>query len=260
MKTNEDIELMLFRLKEGMLSDKEVAEAHEFLLRHPEWQEVADLYDPQLSVPSYPIVSFADKESLRKPIKTIASQRKAVIWRRLSVAASILVAVSIALWMLLVPETDEGYTLVVAENQMKETASEPNPNEDGKTEADEAIDVYSMTPSHNEINDVHSGQSVVEQPVIGQPVVERAAAARVTMTDKLIVYLDDAEAEQPATPFVEETDRMITYLPADTPASVPAETTPRPAWTYSVEDWWNGIQLAYTERQNIIIDRFTNKN
>ena len=47
MKLNEEnIELYLFRYKEGLLDATETAEIERALASHPERQELADLYDP----------------------------------------------------------------------------------------------------------------------------------------------------------------------------------------------------------------------
>ena len=99
-----------------------------------------------------------------------------------------------------------------------------------------------------------------EQANTEQMPAEQVPTIKVTITDKLIAYLDDAEPDIPETPSINITDKLIAYLPADTPATAPAESAPRPKWTYAIEDLWNGVQLAYTERQNEIIDIFTNKN
>ena len=99
-----------------------------------------------------------------------------------------------------------------------------------------------------------------EQAPAEQMPAEQVPTIKVTITDKLIAYLDDAGPDIPETPSINITDKLIAYLPADTPATAPAESAPRPKWTYVIEDLWNGVQLAYTERQNEIIDIFTNKN
>ena len=75
MVNNEGIELMLFQLKEGLLSDEEARKATLFLQQHPEWQEVADLYDPMLKAPSYPAAGFPNKESLHKTLTKTARRK-----------------------------------------------------------------------------------------------------------------------------------------------------------------------------------------
>ncbi len=66
MKLNEEnIELYLFRYKEGLLDATETAEVERALASHPEWQELADLYDPELTLPAGATMPYADIDSLR---------------------------------------------------------------------------------------------------------------------------------------------------------------------------------------------------
>lgn len=271
MENNEDIELMLFQLKEGLLSDEEARKATLFLQQHPEWQEVADLYDPMLKAPSYPAAEFPDKEILHKPLITTATATsRAIVLRRLSIAASILVAVAIATRILLIPNAKEDGTTIVAENrQNKDTdyfSQKTSPSdvlEDEMSAASESRQgslqaTATKTPAMSAQQEKRIAPA--EQATTEQAPAEQVPTIKVTITDKLIAYLDDAEPDIPETPSINITDKLIAYLPADTPATAPAESAPRPKWTYAIEDLWNGVQLAYTERQNEIIDIFTNKN
>lgn len=271
MVNNEDIELMLFQLKEGLLSDEEARKATLFLQQHPEWQEVADLYDPTLKVPSYPAAGFPNKESLHKPLTTTATaSTRAIALRRFSIAASILVAVAIAARILLIPNAKEDGTTVVAENrQNKDTdyfSQKTSPSgvlEDEMSAASEGRQsslqsTITTPPTMSALQEKRNAPA--EQATSKQMPAEQVPTIKVTITDKLIAYLDDAEPDIPETPHINMTDKLIAYLPADTPATAPTESAPRPKWTYAIEDLWNGVQLAYTERQNEIIDIFTNKN
>lgn len=65
MLNEDNIELYLFRYKEGLLSDAEVAEVEQALEERPEWREMADLYDPELKLPKGAIVPYPDIDSLR---------------------------------------------------------------------------------------------------------------------------------------------------------------------------------------------------
>lgn len=266
MVNNEDIELMLFQLKEGLLSDEEARKATLFLQQHPEWQEVADLYDPMLKAPSYPAAGFPNKESLHKTLtKTATASSRAIALRRLSIAASILVAVAIVAWILLIPNAKENGTTIIAENrQNKDTdyfsqkTSPSGLHEDEMSAAFEGRQ-SSLQSTATKPQAMSAQQEKRNAPAEQMP-TEQVPTIKVTITDKLIAYLDDAGPDIPETPSINITDKLIAYLPADTPATAPAESAPRPKWTYVIEDLWNGVQLAYTERQNEIIDIFTNKN
>ena len=271
MVNNEDIELMLFQLKEGLLSDEEARKATLFLQQHPEWQEVADLYDPMLKAPSYPAAGFPNKESLHKTLtKTATASSRAIALRRLSIAASILVAVAIVAWILLIPNAKENGTTIVAENRQNKNTdyfsqktSPSGLHEDEMSAASEGRQsslqsTATKTPAMSAQQEKRNAPA--EQAPAEQMPTEQVPTIKVTITDKLIAYLDDAGPDIPETPSINITDKLIAYLPADTPTTAPTESAPRPKWTYAIEDLWNGVQLAYTERQNEIIDIFTNKN
>ena len=103
---NEDnIELYLFRYKEGLLDEAETAEVEKALALRPDWQELADLYDPELTLPAGATMPYADFESLRDggpravEKKTIrlgeaVYLRRIPIWKTIGIAASLLVFVT----------------------------------------------------------------------------------------------------------------------------------------------------------------------
>ncbi len=103
---NEDnIELYLFRYKEGLLDEAETAEVEKALASRPDWQELADLYDPELTLPAGATMPYADFESLRDggpravEKKTIrlgeaVYLRRIPIWKTIGIAASLLVFVT----------------------------------------------------------------------------------------------------------------------------------------------------------------------
>ena len=63
--TDENIELYLFRYKEGLLGADEAAEVERVLDSRPDWKEMADLYDPDLKLPAGATMPYADWKSLR---------------------------------------------------------------------------------------------------------------------------------------------------------------------------------------------------
>ena len=62
---DENIELYLFRYKEGMLSSAERAEVERALVQHPEWKAMADSYDPEMKLVSGEATPWEGWESLR---------------------------------------------------------------------------------------------------------------------------------------------------------------------------------------------------
>lgn len=82
MINDDNIELYLFRYKEGLLDEAETAEVEKALASHPDWQELADLYDPELTLPSGATMPYAGFESLRDGGPKVATrERKPIVLR-----------------------------------------------------------------------------------------------------------------------------------------------------------------------------------
>ena len=82
MINDNNIELYLFRYKEGLLDAAETAEVEKALASHPDWQELADLYDPELTLPSGATMPYAGFESLRDGgPKAATRERKPIVLR-----------------------------------------------------------------------------------------------------------------------------------------------------------------------------------
>lgn len=82
MINDNNIELYLFRYKEGLLDAAETAEVEKALASHPDWQELADLYDPELTLPSGATMPYAGYESLRDGgPKAATRERKPIVLR-----------------------------------------------------------------------------------------------------------------------------------------------------------------------------------
>ena len=82
MINDNNIELYLFRYKEGLLDAAETAEVEKALASHPDWQELADLYDPELTLPSGATKPYAGYESLRDGgPKAATKERKPIVLR-----------------------------------------------------------------------------------------------------------------------------------------------------------------------------------
>lgn len=82
MINDNNIELYLFRYKEGLLDEAETAEVEKALASRPDWQELADLYDPELTLPSGATMPYAGFESLRDGGPKVATrERKPIVLR-----------------------------------------------------------------------------------------------------------------------------------------------------------------------------------
>lgn len=108
MLNEENIELYLFRYKEGLLNAKEIAEVEQAFKTHPEWKELADAYDPDFTLPAGATIPYANYESLRDggpkvvnatPIITLREEqpqtrRVKPIWIAFAAAACLLLFVT----------------------------------------------------------------------------------------------------------------------------------------------------------------------
>ena len=130
MKINdENIELYLFRYKEGMLNAAEVAEVEKVLADNPEWQELADLYDPSLTLPAGATMEYVDCEKLRDGgqkseqahviLNSQTNRRKTMpLWISFAAAACLLLFVTTITKFMSNPESDN---VTVAGNDKKTT-------------------------------------------------------------------------------------------------------------------------------------------
>ena len=96
MNLNEDnIELYLFRYKEGLLNSAETAEVEQALATHHEWQELADLYDPKLTLPAGATRPYANVDLLRDGGPKAKKQTRIIpMWTKIAAAACLLLCVT----------------------------------------------------------------------------------------------------------------------------------------------------------------------
>jgi hypothetical protein len=160
---NDNIELYLFRYKEGLLDAAESAEVEHALKEHPEWQELADLYDPGFKLPAGATMPYADFESLRDggpkvsrtPVKISLRdeeprRRRALpLWTTVAAAACMLLFVTSIIKMV----NNEGHSggPVVAELTIED--STPGRNVESCVANDEIVDMTIDEASRSISND-----------------------------------------------------------------------------------------------------------
>lgn len=94
MINEENIELMLFRYCEGMLSDAERDEMEQALASHAEWRALVEDYNAAPALPAAKPAPAATADALRDG----GNQRRVIpLWLRGAVAASVLLAVAMTL-------------------------------------------------------------------------------------------------------------------------------------------------------------------
>jgi hypothetical protein len=222
--TDDNIELYLFRYKENLLDAAEAAEVERALATHREWQELADLYDPQLTLPAGAAIPYPDAATLRDGGPRAKRCRRIVpLWISSAVAACLLVAVG--LWSLRsLSGTTEGPAPVVAEQQptrtpaVADTSSTPMRVDSPALWEKETERYAQTTPTPSEPTAEEARQPLYEPlQAAGEPLLlaeaqttpeDRQAeeygyddvvddedyAGEAVYSDKLITYADDISA------------------------------------------------------------------
>ena len=181
---NEDnIELILFRYKEGLLDEAEIAEVEKALASRPDWQELADLYDPDLTLPSGATMPYADFASLRdggpkaatrerKPIvlRDATSQRRRLmpLWTTVAAAACLLLFVTTIVRF--VDSDSNANTPLVAElaaDSIKQQPVEDNTNPAATTPAPTINTTHSL--AHREAHPLLASADPKEPTLPSQP-------------------------------------------------------------------------------------------
>ncbi|MBR4803102.1 MAG: hypothetical protein IK032_00505, partial [Bacteroidales bacterium] len=109
----ENYELYLYRYAEGLLTDDERRELEAVLPSHPEWQELLDLYDPDLKITAQPHEVFPDKESLKHKPAAIFP-----LYARIAVASSLALLLGVGAFFL-TRDSNTTDSQVVAETTVK---------------------------------------------------------------------------------------------------------------------------------------------
>lgn len=181
---NEDnIELILFRYKEGLLDEADIAEVEKALASRPDWQELADLYDPDLTLPSGATMPYADFASLRdggpkaatrerKPIvlRDATSQRRRLmpLWTTVAAAACLLLFVTTIVRF--VDSDSNANTPLVAElaaDSIKQQPVEDNTNPATTTPAPAINTTHSL--AHREAHPLLASADPKEPTLPSQP-------------------------------------------------------------------------------------------
>lgn len=212
---NDNIELYLFRYKEGLLDTATAKAVERLLATHPEWQELADLYDPELKLPAGAVLSYADAESLRDGGPKAIRRRKMIpLWVTSAAAACLLFAVAVGLLRTLGGTTQVVDPVVVARQEV-------NPGTDSVTTPEKQTPYVPI--AHTE-HFVVAEQSNEEIPVTDPMQVEETLTIIPTDVEPVLAEADPSldlhqasEEEYDSWLYDEEaksvySNRLITYL------------------------------------------------
>lgn len=268
MINNDNIELYLFRYKEGLLSDDERKAVEKALSENAAWRELCDLYDPLLKAPSYPAAGFPDKESLRAIAKAKPKATVISLWRKISVAASISLIIGVIVSLFKISNTPNNPVIVSElESEVTELTSEPSP----ATRQQDIIIEKSRSATH-----IYHKKAIatkeLSSPVNNEVALidaekqidTRCQPEKIIVTDKLITFIDD-DTTDTFNDFesieIMQTERLITYIDpisGEDAGDSRGDASSRPEWTYAIEDWWNSIRLSQIEKQTEIINLINN--
>lgn len=282
--TSNNIELLIFQLKEGMLDDAERACVEKALAENDEWRQMAEMYDPSLQLPQYPHLEYPDKDKLRAIAhpaaeKTIIatesksnSTRRIVfpIWSRVAAACAIIAAI-----VLLFRLTDSK-----PDSNLKASG---NP----KTTIDSTIESLPIcpTPSSDNAdtpNNADNADKVIAIPKNEAPIETMIAENQeessdfkpdYLYSDDLITYIDDDDSSfghillsetqdddlqhqntDTSSNNIRLTDKLITYYDDDQPVSNGPYYERQPIWQATMNDWWSNLQLASLEFQTNMVN------
>lgn len=276
MLTDENIELMIFRYKEGLLDAGERERVEKLLAKNAELREMADLYDPDLRVPAYSDTTFPDREKL----KHHSVSRRWILFGTSAAACFVLLA-SFALHLILNNNNQDN--VFIAQSDDEEIQEKNLIHSLNKTNDSSVI--QNITPVRKKVaNRVIHKESVPQKDLLTEADqnvddvnTETNFDVHLVETDQLISYYDDYDETEPicpdnsllsvcnggqmtfAKPDTILTDKLISYFDdnENTNQKVSAHRT---ALGYVVEDWFNTIRLKGTELQLALINEINKTN
>lgn len=260
--TENNIELLIFKLKEGMLDEAEQASVEEALAGNDGWRQMAEMYDPALQIPDYPHLEYADKDKLRDIARPETTRRIALpLWSRVAAACAVIVAIAVTLR---IGNSRPDSNLVAFDDTRAamETINRPMPADTTTTPS--AADKTAATARNEAPGETMTAERQ-EEPTDNE--------AYCLYTEELITFLDDDDtafdrtlhiepqndeleyvATESATDGIRFTDKLVTYYDDEEPDGDGPVIERQPAWQAAVEDWQWNLQLARLEFQTNMLN------
>lgn len=279
--SSNNIEQLIFQLKEGMLDDAERACVEKALAENDEWRKMAEMYDPTLQLPQYPHIEYPDKDKLRaiahpaaeKTIIATESKSNSTrhivfpLWSRVAAACAI-IAVIVLLFRLIDRKPDNNLT------------ASGNP----KTTIDSTIESLPIhaTPTPDNADSLDNADKVIAIPKNEAPIETMIAENQeessdykpdYLYSDDLITYIDDDDSSfehillsetqdddfqhpnaETSSDKIRLTDKLVTYYDDDQPVSNDPYYERQPVWQATMNDWWSNLQLASLEFQTNMVN------
>lgn len=253
---NKNIEQILFRYKERLLTPDETAQVEAALSQHPEWKRMADDYDPTLCITADTSSVYPNKERLRQMAASTPRKRAVLpLWSKVSAAACLLLLVTVALHFM---SGNEGEQAPAQQPMLAQNEADPFPITNDTVENEPEVLVAEIAPVIKKTPKASDAQPV---EAIAQTETKPASS------DQLITYIDEDDtmfnskflpfdiAMAADKPIINEpvlTDQLIIYVDANTD-SITEEKNTR---NYAFEDWVNNLRLSRIEFQTNLYNQF----
>lgn len=252
---NDNIELIIFRYKEGLLTPDERAQVEAALLRHPEWKRMADGYDPSLCITANTTAVYPNKERLRQAVGKPHKSAVMPLWSKVSAAACLLLLVAVGLHFMsrndgrqtsapqpilaqnenvLTPVTTDSVEIATESLVAEVTTVIPNAPKETATQPVETVTQPAIKPFDSDqlITYIEEGDTMYSSKFL---------------PFDLALSTDEVESSEPIV-----TDQLITYVDAD----IDSVADERPARNYAFEDLVNSLRLSRLEFQTNLYNQF----
>lgn len=264
--SNDNIELLIFQFKEGLLDDTDRAILENALAENEEWRQMAEMYDPSLQLPQYPHIEYTNKDKLR----AIANRRTVIpIWSRVAAACAIIAAIVLCLSIINSGKFSDN---ILASNSIEvDTANKlmPEKRHDSGMQPD-TLQLYDSRMRSTPCDRQHiNNESTIESLIAEKQEDSVIDLPEYLYTDKLITFLDDDSLNnytpdnEPDKAFtslessldiIGFTDKLITFYDDPMPLVNNTPYSTKPEWQTTVNDWLSNIQLARLEFQTDAIN------
>ena len=253
---NGNIELVLFRYKEGLLTPDETAQVEAILTQHPEWKRMADGYDPSLCITADTTAVYPNKERLRQMAATTPRKRAVLpLWSKMSAAACLLLLVTVALHFMSGNEGEQAPTQqpMLAQNEVKSIPVISDTVEDEpELLIAEVAPVINKSPKASGTQPVEPITQTETKPASNDQLITDIEEDDTMYNSKFLPFdlalsTDEVESSEPIV-----TDQLITYVDAD----IDSVADERPARNYAFEDLVNSLRLSRLEFQTNLYNQF----
>ena len=257
--SDENIEQVIFQLKEGLLDKEEISRVEKAIAANKEWQQLADMYDPSLQLPQYPKLVFEGKDKLRA-IANPPQKRSIIIplWSR--VAAACIIVVAVVLFIRINSRTNTNSNIMVY-NKIDKVIDTITSITQSTSEIITVAKNYPLPKTKKSASPTTTTVDIQESTLITKP--------QETITEEIITYIDIDDTtydyilkKEPQTTEQQQiaqtiktpsmsiiyTDKLISFEDETSPDII-VPYAPQPEWRVAIDDWFANLQLARIELQ-----------